>query len=611
MIFAVGPVQEFIASARRSRDLWFGSWLLSEISKAAAYCVVCEEGGNLNSLVFPKPESIRDLDGTNADFAVVNKVVAVVSKDPNEIGAAVHKSMRDRLRMIREEAYRPLVPHRHFLKSIAEQQVDDLVEFFWASAPISDLHDAADYVAARRTAESLLAARKSTRDFKPVSPQPGGWAANVPKSSLDGLRESAIHEDAYKLNPAELRVQYGVRKGERLCGVGLLKRHGNRAGDDSFFSTSHVAALPLLQTVTDGNAVGKYIGELETLLRNVAQPERRKILGKVPAKAAKEAHPAFKRYDGQLLFAERLGELFEGEALEQAKRSLQSFLEVATGGKRPSPYYALLLADGDRMGEAIDAQHSINDHAALSKALTVFADAVRTIVEEDHQGSLIYAGGDDILAFVPLHRTISCARHLAKEFHEQLRDFKIEERPAANKTSPTLSVGIAVTHHLEPLSDALRLAREAEATAKSVPGKNALAVILSKRSGGDTTVKGQWGTMDERLDQFVALHRADAIPDGAGYELRDLTVRLRGVQRDAITAEAIRILKRKRAARGQEQVQEKVLAHLISMAENRDLPIERFADEMIVARLFSDASAQAGVVIRDLDGVLGCEDPQQ
>ena len=31
---AVGPVQEFIASARKLRDLWYGSDLLSELSKA-------------------------------------------------------------------------------------------------------------------------------------------------------------------------------------------------------------------------------------------------------------------------------------------------------------------------------------------------------------------------------------------------------------------------------------------------------------------------------------------------------------------------------------------------------------------------------------------------
>jgi CRISPR-associated protein Cmr2 len=61
MIISLGPVQEFIASARRSRDLWFGSWLLSELSKAAACKVVLEHDGDIEALVFPKPESIDQL----------------------------------------------------------------------------------------------------------------------------------------------------------------------------------------------------------------------------------------------------------------------------------------------------------------------------------------------------------------------------------------------------------------------------------------------------------------------------------------------------------------------------------------------------------------------
>lgn len=32
----LGPVQEFIAQARRTRDLWYGSHLLYEVSRAAA-----------------------------------------------------------------------------------------------------------------------------------------------------------------------------------------------------------------------------------------------------------------------------------------------------------------------------------------------------------------------------------------------------------------------------------------------------------------------------------------------------------------------------------------------------------------------------------------------
>lgn len=43
---AIGPVQGFIAAARRSRDLWFGSYLLSEVSKAAA-CFLHQQPGTV------------------------------------------------------------------------------------------------------------------------------------------------------------------------------------------------------------------------------------------------------------------------------------------------------------------------------------------------------------------------------------------------------------------------------------------------------------------------------------------------------------------------------------------------------------------------------------
>lgn len=43
---SIGPVQDFIATARRSRDLWFGSWLLSELSNSKANRAIyeCREG---------------------------------------------------------------------------------------------------------------------------------------------------------------------------------------------------------------------------------------------------------------------------------------------------------------------------------------------------------------------------------------------------------------------------------------------------------------------------------------------------------------------------------------------------------------------------------------
>ncbi|MCA9981654.1 MAG: hypothetical protein KDD89_12495, partial [Anaerolineales bacterium] len=48
----IGPMQSFIAAARRTRDLWFGSWLMSELSKATAKAIEDIEG---TKLIFPTP----------------------------------------------------------------------------------------------------------------------------------------------------------------------------------------------------------------------------------------------------------------------------------------------------------------------------------------------------------------------------------------------------------------------------------------------------------------------------------------------------------------------------------------------------------------------------
>ncbi len=74
-VLSIGPVQDFIAAARRTRDLWFGSHLLSEISKAAAK-KIRDEGGQL---IFPSPEKPgKDLapsDDRDA-FNVANIILA-------------------------------------------------------------------------------------------------------------------------------------------------------------------------------------------------------------------------------------------------------------------------------------------------------------------------------------------------------------------------------------------------------------------------------------------------------------------------------------------------------------------------------------------------------
>jgi CRISPR-associated protein Cmr2 len=584
IVFHIGPVQDFIATARRSRDLWFGSWLLSELAKAAAQEIVRQNGNAPSCLIFPAPHA----GGLQAEeFNVANKVLAKVTKAPAALGKAVRDAVRRRLNEITNTAFQEGKIGGEFDRTVAWRQVEDFPEVFWAACPLNG-----GYEKTRALVEALLNARKRTRNFPPVT-----WGSNRPKCSLDGCRESVIPERAYRQSTKkenELHTKYGVRPGERLCGVCLLKRHGRRGKEERFFSTSHVAALPLLERLTEKHRplVEAYITKLKEL--DIA----RDALGTVG-----ESHPVFERHDGYLLFPERLHEYLPENRLPQAKEALRHFLKQAFCGKEPLPYYALLLADGDHMGRVIDAQKTPDGHRELSRTQSSFAREARDIVRE-HRGSLIYSGGDDVLALVPLHKVLACARCLAETFRQRLANFKADD----GRTSPTLSAGIVIAHHLDPLADALERARATEKAAKSVPGKNALAVTLSKRSGAARTVKGAWGTLDRWLEWFTDLHRVEAISDAAAYELRDLARmlavpdddpdgELKARLQDAARLEAIRILRRKKAKRGAEPIAKPVLEELEKRLAEGEFSFEKLnqlADELVIAREFAVAMDLAG-----------------
>ena len=141
-------------------------------------------------------------------------------------------------------------------------------------------------------------------------------------------------------------------------------------------------------------------------------------------------------------------------------------------------------------------------------------------------------------------------------------------------------MGLTVVHHLEPLSEALELVRSAESYAKSVKGKNALAVTLSKRAGSERTVGGTWGDFDQRLEWFIELHRKEEIPAELGYELRSLVMELGGAEggpdnllQRVLSSEVKRILSRKRAERGSREVSEDVIRRLVDTVTQDGLPV--------------------------------------
>lgn len=572
LMASIGPVQPFIAAARRTRDLWFGSWVLSELSKAAAYSLL-QQGA---TLIFPSPEIPEEELQPESDLILSNKIVAIVNKTPSDICSLVKQAIIDRIIELGNQAFAD-VPQEELDHDIGFKQLEDLIEFTWAQVPYLEERR---YFGARRNAEALLAIRKRTHNFNPAT-----WGAPIPKSSLDGQRESVIS----RLSP-ESRTQFDIKPGEQLSGIDLLKRRGQHGDQQRFLSTSHIAALPFMCHFDGINssdllveAWKTYHSSLPQHLRNHEQTGNR-----FPSRAF------FEHADGALLFRERLDfeqDMVGSQSAQEARNKLDNFFklikhEYSMG--EPQPYYAVLQADGDSMGHIIDreAKGGPDRHRLLSKALGGFAKQARSIILE-HDGAAVYAGGDDILAFLPLHTLFACIIELGKIFDQKLTGFSDEEGRV-----PSFSAGVAIVHHLVPLTDALELARSAENLAKTrVRGKDALALTISKRSGSDTTIYDNKRTLIEQLQRIIEWHRKALIPDSAAYELREITQRLRGpnvstmdkdVRHSILQLEATRIIKRK-------VKDPEVQKSMLNLFDEKGWLAERFANELIVARLFADA----------------------
>jgi len=140
-VLSIGPVQDFIAAARRTRDLWFGSHLLSEISKAAAK-EIADYGG---LLIFPnlKKEKLDPSSSPNAPN-VANIILAEVQlpdgEDPSYLNKRAQAAAKDEWAQYAKGAkcLAENLSEGFVNEEIWEEQVCDVLEFYsaWIPTPL-------------------------------------------------------------------------------------------------------------------------------------------------------------------------------------------------------------------------------------------------------------------------------------------------------------------------------------------------------------------------------------------------------------------------------------------------------------------------------------------
>lgn len=136
-----------------------------------------------------------------------------------------------------------------------------------------------------------------------------------------------------------------------------------------------------------------------------------------------------------------------------------------------SPFYAVLLMDGDELGIHMSV---VDEQEVITQGLADFIDKVRDIVEANN-GFLVYAGGDDVLTLLPLENALTCAAELRKHYRYCFENSGI-------KTS--LSGAIEYAHVKMPLGKVLHDAHDLlDNLAKDGRGRDAIACRVWKPGG--------------------------------------------------------------------------------------------------------------------------------
>lgn len=569
MNIAIGPVQSYISQARRTQDLWHGSRMLSYLAKVGA-----TRAQDYGTLIFPA------LDESGG--SIPNRFVLKTDNDPAHVAEQVEDRIQSEWRDV--IGYNTLtffqdkylsnmnLYDENLWQRIWHRQLDTWLEYYWVAVP----YDPEDYPTTIKLANRAMAQRKLMRDFKP-------YAEDGHKCSITGEHE-ALHGGRTSYREVrnfweDIRKQQRnlslLNEGERLSAISVIKRlaHEPDAGNaidlqtERFPSTSSVASILFRERIVDNWAelkddVQSYLDSLVAMFKHenifyFTKDKNRnpeffpRIWRKYTSAEALEVVKLneiiddplllnFLSFDGDFLYDDTLisrtleeygATRLSNRQLDNTKNYLSQLLSSASELEipRPSPYLAILAMDGDHIGNRLKDIGHEEEHLRFSKALAAFAtNVVPSIVENDYAGRLVYSGGDDVMALMPVEHVLLVANAIQKAFTGHMENY--------NFGGLTMSAGVAITHRTMPLQRAIRSARDAEKRAKNQYGRNVIAVNLIRRSGEDFLVGMNWELdrvdMVAEINAFIQDFRNKNMSYNIPYELDRIHYQMVNTEKD-------------------------------------------------------------------------------
>jgi len=542
---AIGPIQKFIAAARKTRDLWIGSYLLSYLTFQGIRTI--GETYGFDHIIFPNmrhqtllKEWLRENEIAVCDHpqdlprdiaSLPNRFLAVVPSDQAE---AIAQEVKNAIGKVWREFAE---------KTAGKLKLSDTERQYWTMQ--TDLFP--EFYYAIQNWENPEVFRKTFTKFFSDTGELDGFTQELQKLS---------QLESYQVNSGSFYPFFYELTRRKLEAVKATTAFGGYVDDRSVNGdelSGEVKAILENYRQYGRNDVGRNkperLGAINLIKREISEIQKDFPEKRTPS----TTEIAIRNLEGEN--RTRWLSLLREDDQEREKDT--------TFEKLPTPYYAILVMDGDKMGEwmsgkkAPELKERLHEnakkvmlkldenkkislsklkkaaitpsyHRAISRTLDHFSRFVKPVVEDKYNGLLIYAGGDDVLAFLPARTVFDCANDLRKIYsgigkveltmdtygnnlEEYLFDQELCYKKENEKWFPmfpmmgvkaTMSAGIALLNHKFPLSDALDIAREAEKCAKrgwitppstgNSESRDAFSITVVRHSGQQTKVVSKW-----------------------------------------------------------------------------------------------------------------------
>lgn len=545
--FTLGPVQGFIGEARRLRDFWAGSFLLSVLSGHAMVALVREaERVGLSAdkvIVFPETqtdalfEAIKN--GKNAPYVgtLPNRFKANVTgiERPGELCAeAVSGAWKAICDAVWSDVVACSAPKSAQGGSAAKRIWDRQTNGFWNIAwVVGDTpQDGSDgrWLDLRKNWRSQYAGQNEAE---------GGDLCRMMGRFQEISGFSRIHERQLQsefwddMRRAQNR-SLDLRADERLCAIALVKRMfpvvvAKRSGIAKAIpfvpggagfstrywpSTSYVAALPWLKALAlKDTCPGAGLASLanEVFAEGNFGEATSSLLYGLPPDPFWKLDGHFFHLDGiSALVRERIeNDTLAPDLRQTTVQKLSDELRKTSGAlaanatRYPSEFYAVLRMDGDGIGRRLG-----KNEKRIKSSLALFASKVTELLAPGNPllGLLVYAGGDDVLAVFPVDTALEAALQVRSAFRAS---FLEADDSGADFT---ISASIVYAHFKHPISAVLKESiHQLDDVAKEKNGRNSIAISVLKPGG----VAAQWvSAFDGRNDSVSALERLSAAQTG-------------------------------------------------------------------------------------------------